>query len=69
MELVRPIWTTLKTMVNVALLLTLVLLSIGVVVWTFQHWRPVLGAAFLVGMAAYAYSDEGRRLLRDMHKW
>jgi hypothetical protein len=68
MKLARPLWTTLKTLVKVALLLTQVLLTIGVAVWTFQHWRSMLGAAFLLGMVAYAYSGEGRRLLSDMHK-
>ena len=49
--------------------LTLALLATLVVVWTLEHWRSIVAAAFLVGMTAYAYSGEGRRLLSDMHKW
>ena len=69
MKLVWPIWASLKTMLKVVAFLTLVLLAIGTVVWTLEHWRSVVAAAFLVGMTAYAYSGEGRRLLSDMHKW
>lgn len=56
-------------MVKAVLLLALALVGIAMVVWGIQHWRELLGAAFLLGMVGYAYSDQGRRLLSDMQKW
>lgn len=69
MEIARRVSGSLKTVVKAVLLLALTLVGIATLVWGIQHWRELLGAAFLLGMVAYAFSPEGRRLLGDLHKW
>lgn len=69
MKTVWRVLGSLETAIKVVLLLALTLIGIATIVWGIQHWLELLGAAFLLGMVAYAYSDEGRRLLSDMQKW
>lgn len=50
-------------------LLLAALAALGLLLWGLEHPRPALGLLFLLGLAAYAFSDEGRRLLSDLHRW
>ncbi|MCL6528204.1 MAG: hypothetical protein K6T57_15200 [Thermaceae bacterium] len=50
-------------------LLLAALAALGVLLWSLEHPRPTLTLLLLLGLVAYAYSSEGRRLLGDLHKW
>lgn len=52
-----------------AVLLLAALAALGLLLWGLEHPRPAVAALFLIGLAAYAFSGEGRRLLRDLHRW
>jgi len=52
-----------------AVLLLACLVVLGLLLWSLERPRAVLTLLFLLGMVAYAFSDEGRRLLSDMQKW
>ncbi len=45
------------------------LAALGLLLWGLEHPRHIFTLLFLLGLAAYAFSDEGRRLLGDLHKW
>lgn len=59
---------SLPRLLAYAVLLLAALAALGLLLWGLEHPRPVLALLLLLGLAAYAFSDEGRRLLGDMHK-